>query len=484
MAYGMGPASGRQPTSYRAEAYGMLSLMRFLLRIREYSSMHDEWSGTIGTDSKSVLDTLMNGDHDLQEEEVPVDLDGDNVVLDALRPDWDVLIEIQEAMHRLPNVRLTYVRGHQDRKKRYESLTLMGQLNVNADHEAGIFQDVHGLERPLVLMSPMTRAHLHLPDGTVTGNYDRCLQHEATAKPLLEYIQTKNQWTPSIMNSVDWTAHANALKKHSTRKTHMVKLLHELLPTTGQANRFDDGKRQCPLCPTTREDRDHILCCNHPTRREWREKFMRDLTDHCMINDTDPNLQIILCDGLQAWFNRPQGFTLQPHEYDSRFHRLITQQNRIGWRQIFHGRFSVEWVRHQDSYYSQSQERCESSHRTSFTGESWLINLIRFVWDKWYTLWKQRNQELHGRDVATRMEAESKEVRRQLNDIYMRRQQLEPCVQDLLFEEVEQHYEVSTAVTKNWLRINSGLFRDSMRRVKTKAIQGVRSIRTYFAPIR
>jgi hypothetical protein len=118
-------------------------------------------------------------------------------------------------------------------------------------------------------------------------------------------------------------------------------------------------------------------------------------------------------------------------------------------------------------------------HRTSFTGESWLINLIRFVWDKWYTLWKQRNQELHGRNVATRMAAESKEVRRQLNDIYMRRQQLEPRIQDLLFEEVEQHYEVSTAVTKNWLRINSGLFRDSMRRVKTKAIQGVRLIRTY-----
>jgi hypothetical protein len=69
---------------------------------------------------------------------------------------------------------------------------------------------------------------------------------------------------------------------------------------------------------------------------------MRDLTDHCMINDTDPNLQIILCNGLQAWFNWPQGFTLQPHEYDSRFHQLITQQNRIRWRQIFHGRFGAE----------------------------------------------------------------------------------------------------------------------------------------------
>ena len=115
----------------------------------------------------------------------------------------------------------------------------MGQLNVNPDLEAGIFQDVHGLlERPVVLMSPLTRAHLHLMDGTITGNYDRHLQHEATAKPLLAYIRDKNHWTPSIMNSINWVAHANALKKNLARKTHIVKLLHELLPTTGQANKW------------------------------------------------------------------------------------------------------------------------------------------------------------------------------------------------------------------------------------------------------
>ena len=110
--------------------------------------------------------------------------------------------------------------------------------------------------------------------------------------------------------------------------------------------------------------------------------------------------------------------------------------------------------------------------------------MILFVWDKWYTLWKHRNQELHGRDVRTRAVAESFEVRRQLREIYLKKHQLEPRVQELLFDEVEHHYEVPTAITKNWLRINAGLIRDSMRRVQTKAIQGVRSIRTYFAPQR
>jgi hypothetical protein len=104
LATGMGPALGRSPHSFRAEAYGLLSFLRFLLRIKEYTGMHDPWMGILATDGQSVLDTLQLGDHDPQEADTPVDLDKGDVVLDCLRPDWDLLIEIQSAMKSLPNV--------------------------------------------------------------------------------------------------------------------------------------------------------------------------------------------------------------------------------------------------------------------------------------------------------------------------------------------------------------------------------------------
>jgi hypothetical protein len=66
--------------------------------------MHDPWMGILATDGQSVLDTLQLGDHDPQEADTPVDLDKGDVVLDCLRPDWDLLIEIQSAMKSLPNV--------------------------------------------------------------------------------------------------------------------------------------------------------------------------------------------------------------------------------------------------------------------------------------------------------------------------------------------------------------------------------------------
>jgi hypothetical protein len=69
---------------------------------------------------------------------VPVDLDRGVVVLDCLRPDWDTLIEIQSALRCLPHVCLQYVEEHQDKKRLYHCLDLLGQLNVDADNHAGM----------------------------------------------------------------------------------------------------------------------------------------------------------------------------------------------------------------------------------------------------------------------------------------------------------------------------------------------------------
>ena len=113
----MGPASGSKPTSYRAKAYGMLSLLRFLIRIKEYTSMHFHWNGVIATDSQSLLDTLNAVDElEQQQDNLPTNLNGGRVVLDVLTPDWDVLIEIQRSsMEQLPQeIWLEYMKGHQD----------------------------------------------------------------------------------------------------------------------------------------------------------------------------------------------------------------------------------------------------------------------------------------------------------------------------------------------------------------------------------
>ena len=56
LASGMGPARGYRPTSYRAEGYGILSLLRFLIQVSEYThTAFEPWKGTLQTVKSSVM---------------------------------------------------------------------------------------------------------------------------------------------------------------------------------------------------------------------------------------------------------------------------------------------------------------------------------------------------------------------------------------------------------------------------------------------
>ena len=182
--------------------------------------MHDQWQGVLATDSQAVLNTLQEGDRDPQEQDLPVDLDRGAVVLDCLRPDWDILIEIQEALKQMPSVTLKYVKGHQDTTTPYHELDTLGQLNVDAAKQADTFNLEFGAYRKFALMSPMTRAYLQLPNGTATSRYSEVLLYEATAKPLLAYIARHNGWDSSLTQSIHWEAHTLAIKWATIPHTH------------------------------------------------------------------------------------------------------------------------------------------------------------------------------------------------------------------------------------------------------------------------
>ena len=112
---------------------------------------------------------------------------------------------------------------------------------------------------------------------------------------------------------------------------------------------------------------------------------------------------------------------------------------------------------------------------------TWQISLIKFVWERWHTLWRQRNQDVHGFDATTRAEASRREVRRNLNDIYRNRNMYEEHVQQLLLHDVEDHERFHVKVTKNWISLNAPIFRESFRKVQQRALGGMRSIRSYFS---
>ena len=484
VAQGKGPVRSPRPTSYRAEASGLLSLLRFLLRASEFTSMVDPWKGTIVTDSYRVLKTLGGGDVDPQDAlDKPIKIDGDKVVLDVLCPEWDLLIEIQHALIHLPEMTLQFIKGHQDAKTPYAQLPLDAQLNCDADHIAGEYQDQYGGNRPILLMSPCTQVLIHLPEGSITGKFANALRTAYCGPPLLNHMKARYKWSDATADSINWDAHGTCLGRTIARGSHYTKMVHENLPTHSWLNKMDKGIRVCPCCPEKQEDRDHIWRCPAVARNQWRHAFLQKVADYCTTQSTYPPIQILLIDAMREWLYTDPAILYEPDptQYPQHLHPVIASQSRIGWRQLFSGRFCSKWSEHQDAYYYRERATIPLKQPS---GLKWQIGLINVLWEKWYELWKLRNEDVHGKDMASKAVAEKREVKRRLVEIYAMKNHIEPSAQALLCADIRTHLEQPTWVIQNWLTMyGSSYFKASAKKVTTLAIRGVPSIRSFFYPV-
>ena len=198
---------------------------------------------------------------------------------------------------------------------------------------------------------------------------------------------------------------------------------------------------------------------------------------------TAPELRAILLKALKAWTHSLADTTETPFLVDPTsastpaLTRLIANQNDIGWKHVFLGRFCTDWSDVQDAHYATMLNKKEGKRRT---GEQWQKEIINEIWSQWFLVWAMRNQDLHGVNESTRARAEREETERTLRDIYDLREQMEPSVQQLLCKELADHFAKPLWFNKNWLAIHGPLVKKSVQRAKKKAIQGVRSIRQYF----
>jgi hypothetical protein len=360
----------------------------------------------------------------------------------------------------------------------------MAQINVDADHMAGQYQTDFGRAYPFALMSPTTGVHLIYPEGTLTARYVTNIRRRATSSQLEQYIKRKYGFEDNVMNSINWSAHGKSMQLFFKKRVHITKMVHEFLPTLGRLNRFDNGQRTCPCCPCVTEDRDHVIKCRAASRQRWREKFLQEINIFHDKAETYPLLRNLWNDAIQEWMRTDDHDVLvSPVLYHNDVRDVIMQQNRIGWRQLINGRFGTAWWSlTQGEYYQRlSQQTGKADHRS---GETWQKQFIAKIWRQWEQLWKLRNEEVHGQDTATRARAERHENQRELREVYNNRNLMEPRIQELLYREEHQHMQRPSWVTRNWLVTNAPVFRESMRRARTNAITGVRSIRSYFDPIR
>ena len=215
--------------------------------------------------------------------------------------------------------------------------------------------------------------------------------------------------------------------------------------------------------------------------------MLKAIDGKCVDVNTCPELRAILIDALKTWTNPDRSDQTEEannisfaHATTPTLQRLITRQTNIGWHHLFLDRFCHEWSEVQDSYYANTLNPKKIKRRT---GARWQKEIIGALWSQWFVVWEMRNHDLHGATESARSRAEREEVERTLRDIYDLRSQAEPSVQQLLCRDLTDHFNRPLWYNKNWLAIHGPLVKQSIKRAKKKAIQGVRSLRQYFAPL-
>jgi hypothetical protein len=372
-------------------------------------------------------------------------------------------------------MKLVYVRGHQDKKVAFRNLELPAQLNVEADALAGAYVYQNGKDPTRVPRISGNDLQLHTLEGTITRNYRQLIRRIASRPAMKQYICTTNQWTNDDFEGVDWECHGTSVRKWYYRKQFITKFVHDWLPLGKLLSKYKPHySSKCPSCNHEVEDRDHFLRC---PGRKWQAEFFEALRPYLNRHKTRPVLDDLLNECLRSWLSNSE---IRLSGYPVLYHRLILNQYKIGWNQLFLGRFVKEWSELQDDHLV----AIKNGDR-KLTGRIWITGLITLLWEHIYKNWEERNANLHGHDANSREAALLLYAQSETAHLYDIRAQVLSRDTDLFYSTIEIHYEKEPTSTglRQWLNTWQPVILASIAESKQKGLQGVRALTRFFQQV-
>lgn len=372
-------------------------------------------------------------------------------------------------------IRESWVESHQDDHQEYDSLSLAARLNVDADALARQYIIDHPDPVPFVYQFPIHGATLETIQGTITGQYKTAIRDAATWPQLQAYLCKRFEWDSNIVDRIDWTAMGSALSAHRKHQTTLVKHLIRQAPTGHIAYRNDPRKDpSCFCCKDNNnqivEDNNHVLGCPGTRACNWRKEYLQDI--HRSLNrynlHSDPTLLDILRDGMQRWLE-DTGTLPALAQYAPKYHRLIDEQNLIGWDQPLRGRLSLHWNHLQQEYIT-------AHHITDnkVSGQSWSRAAAQHGISWWLKRWKSRNDHRFGDTIDTKKSRIRAQIHRELSLVYDTKQAMQAEDRYIFLASADAHmalYPDDNLNLQNWINTNEPAIRRSIQ-LRTQALAG------------
>ena len=377
-----GPVYGAKVTSFRAEGYGILSVLRFLIGM---TKVHGEAVPSKGSpspqDETPFLGKLQERvlQYQLQVEALNAQLDHNHTSIrqhymvcdnqsmvnktneisqyitmypnSTMASEYDVLAEIRTAMRHLgvSQPELHHIKGHQDETKSWQELSHTAKMNCKADDLADQYmQEFHDVDRSRVSILPTSGCQLHLAAGTITYNLKLNLTHARTVPPLRQKLCKRNAWNEPVFNDIDWTAHGQAQKRLKKHKKTLVQYVNDWLPVGKRVHKYDPKYPEwCPSCTAQVEDMSHLLACPSTSRESWRKDCLATIKKTLDETNMAHPIKSLLVEGLHAaLYNQPaEAIAVEPAVAD-----VAASQTAIGWTQLLKGRMTKKWAATQERH--------------------------------------------------------------------------------------------------------------------------------------
>jgi hypothetical protein len=328
----------------------------------------------------------------------------------------DYVTAIQELCKELRcQIKIQWVKGHQDDDKDYNELPRDARLNIDVD-ELATKHRVLNITRPQRKIEhlPSQRISLTINGVRYPGNWDVNLRWSINGFYLKQYLVQKHNWTETIWQSIDFSIikFFFSSQTKTSEQRQWFKFMHDLQPLGKRKHQmgatFDQNAtvETCPCCNVCTEDQKHFVTCE---RNPNHIQAHVSLTTHGSKSTEHHTFVEIMTDCIEQWLldssadpstSSPISPTLDPYTDHMKVHmmRILTEaleeQQRIGWLNAIRGFLSKKWR----VLASTHMDNIEASVNPQ-DGSRRIGTVIQRIQAFVRTKWEGRNTALHKHDL-------------------------------------------------------------------------------------
>jgi predicted ATPase len=203
----------------------------------------------------------------------------------------------------------------------------------------------------------------------------------------IQYLQYRFGWPNETTEIIAWKFLSLAIIQQINRDVLITKVYNDLLPTADTLCKMRyQNHDTCILCHQ-HETRDHIIRCTAPLRIKWRQQYIGALRKRLETIETEFALGETLSTSIAEWLKTEEVYV---SNYPIKYANAILSQEQTGWQHIFAGNISKEWLELQ----ADSTNKTVGKERYCYV---WGASIVKITLKYFIKLWKQRNEEVHGK---------------------------------------------------------------------------------------